>query len=158
MRPLVFGIFFCLSCFGIDAQSVKGDVLVKYGKQFLGTKYKYGKSDPKRGFDCSGFIYYVYSHFKLNVPRSSMAYEKTGREVKIDSCRPGDVIVFTGTKIKDRKPAHVGIIISKPGEKVRFMHCSSGKKANGVTITNYTESDHYQKRFIKVIRLDAVKQ
>lgn len=87
-----------------------------------------------------------------------MDYEKLGRVIRIDSCMPGDVIVFTGTKISNRKPGHVGIIVSKAGEEVQFMHSSSGKKANGVIVTNFTQSDYYQRRFIKVVRLDSVKQ
>lgn len=137
---------------------MKADSLVHYGKKFLGIKYKYGKCDPEHGFDCSGFVYYVYKNYRLKVPRASMDYEKLGRTVKIDSCRPGDVIVFTGTKTGIRKPGHVGMIISKPGEEVQFMHSSSGKKANGVVVTNFTRSEYYQKRFIKVVRLDSVMQ
>jgi cell wall-associated NlpC family hydrolase len=158
MRSAFHTVFFCL-IFGFSyGQSVKADILIGYAKKFVGTKYKYGKSDPKNGFDCSGFIYYVYNNFKLAVPRTAINYAKLGKTVKVDSCRPGDVIVFTGTKKGDRKPGHVGIICSKAGEEVQFLHCSSGKKANGVTVTNFSQSDHYKKRFIKIVRLDAVKQ
>jgi len=87
-----------------------------------------------------------------------MDYEKQGRIIQPDSARPGDIIVFTGTNIKVRKPGHVGIVLSKPGEEMTFIHSSSGKKANGIIITSYNTSPYYKKRFIKIVRMDAVVQ
>jgi hypothetical protein len=82
-----------------------------------------------------------------------MDYEKAGRIIPVDSCRPGDIIVFTGTDDKIRKPGHVGIILSEPGEDVQFIHSSSGQKKNGVIISSFGESPAYRKRFIKIVRL-----
>lgn len=136
---------------------VVADSLISYAKQHQGTRYCYGSCAPKKGFDCSGFVYYVFGHFNIKVPRASLDYEKQGRIIKIDSARKGDVIVFTGTKPKNRKPGHVGIVISNPGEELKFIHSSSGKKANGIIITNYATSPYYQSRFIKVVRVAGVK-
>lgn len=86
-----------------------------------------------------------------------MDYEKKGQIIKIDSARKGDVIVFTGTKPKNRKPGHVGIVISNPGENLQFIHSSSGKKANGIIITDYSTSPYYKSRFIKIVRVEGVK-
>lgn len=136
---------------------VSADSVIAYAKQFQGTSYCYGSCTPKSGFDCSGFVYYVFGHFNIKVPRASLDYEKQGRKVKLDSARKGDVIVFTGTKPKNRRPGHVGIVISEPGEELKFIHSSSGKKANGIIITNYATSPYYQSRFIKVVRVAGVK-
>ena len=86
-----------------------------------------------------------------------MDYERKGQIIKIDSARKGDVIVFTGTKPKNRKPGHVGIVISNPGENLQFIHSSSGKKANGIIITDYSTSPYYKSRFIKIVRVEGVK-
>jgi lipoprotein Spr len=86
-----------------------------------------------------------------------MDYEKEGRTIKIDSARKGDVIVFTGTKPKNRKPGHVGIIVSEQGADLKFIHSSSGKKANGIIITDYSTSSYYKSRFIKIVRIEGVK-
>ena len=86
-----------------------------------------------------------------------MDYEKKGQIIKIDSARKGDVIVFTGTKPKNRRPGHVGIVISEPGEELKFIHSSSGKKANGIIITSFATSPYYQSRFIKIVRIEGVK-
>lgn len=86
-----------------------------------------------------------------------MDYEKQGKVIKLDSARKGDVIVFTGKKPKNRKPGHVGIVVSEKGEELKFIHSSSGKKANGIIITNYITSPYYQSRFIKLVRVEGVK-
>ena len=140
-----------------QAHDAAADSLIAYAKQYQGTKYCYGNCTPKSGFDCSGFVYYVFGHFNVKVPRASLDYEKQGRVIQIDSARRGDIIVFTGTKPKNRKPGHVGIVVSNPGEDLKFIHSSSGKKANGIIITNYTSSPYYKSRFIKIVRIKGLK-
>lgn len=135
---------------------VKADTLISFAKTFLGKHYKYGSINPKVGFDCSGFVYYVFKSFNIKVPRASMQYEKEGKIILPDSSRIGDVIVFTGTNAKIRKPGHVGIVISSYGEELTFIHASSNRKRGGVIISRFNESPYYKKRFIKVVRLDCV--
>lgn len=147
-------LFICLPAFP-QKEKVNADSLITFAKKQLGLKYNYGECGPG-SFDCSGFVYYVFSHFNVKVPRASMDYEKTGRVIPKDSCRKGDIIVFTGTDASNRKPGHVGIILSQPGEDILFIHASSGKNHNGVTITNFSTSEGYKKRFIKIVRLDNV--
>ena len=156
MRKLLLILFFPLLC-GAQTDEVLADNLIAYAKQFQDTKYCYGSCTPKTGFDCSGFVYYVFGHFNMKVPRASLDYEKQGRKIKLDSARKGDVIVFTGTKPNNRRPGHVGIIVSELGEELKFIHSSSGKKANGIIITNYATSPYYQSRFIKIVRVAGVK-
>lgn len=156
MRKLLLICFFPFLC-NAQLKEVAADSLIAFAKTYLGTKYCYGSCTPKTGFDCSGFVYHVFGQFNIKVPRASLDYEKQGRKIKLDSARKGDVIVFTGTKPKNRKPGHVGIVISDPGEEVKFIHSSSGKKGNGVIITNYATSPYYQSRFIKVVRIEGVK-
>lgn len=129
---------------------------MKFCKQQLGINYKYASINPKVGFDCSGFVYYVFNHFNIKVSRSSIDYNSCCKEIKVDSCKIGDVIVFTGTNIKNRNPGHVGIIISKQGEELSFIHSSSSKKKSGVKISTYKESPYYEKRFLKIVRVAIV--
>lgn len=136
---------------------MQADTLLDFAKKQLGVKYCYAQSSPAKGFDCSGFVYYVFSHFGIKVPRASMDYEYAGRKIRLDSCRKGDVIVFTGTNIRNRAPGHVGIIVSNDSSGIVFIHSSSGHKRIGVILTSYSQSAYYQSRFIKVVRLDAVK-
>ncbi len=127
------------------------DSLVAFAKSLKGEKYCYGSCKPGSGFDCSGFVYYVFSQFGITLPRSSYLMVEKGKEVKLENCQKGDLIFFTGTDSKIREVGHVGIVVSEKGKPVEFIHCSSGKDYS-VVITPMT-STHYQKRFLKVKRL-----
>lgn len=136
--------------------SIQIDSLLAYGKNLIGTKYKYATCDPKKGFDCSGFVHYVFNHFKIKVPRSSIDFNTAGIKIHPDSFKVGDVIVFTGTNSKNRTPGHVGIITSNPEEGLQFIHSSSNKKHSGVKLSSYNDSPYYEKRFLKIVRVAHV--
>ena len=152
---------FTITCIGNSAlvlpkDSVQKDSLIAFCKQQLGTNYKYASCEPSHGFDCSGFVYYVFSHFSIKVPRSSRDFGSLKEKISTDSAKVGDVIVFTGTNAKKRSPGHVGIIISNPGEELQFIHSSSNKKHSGVKISSYKESPYYETRFLKIVRVAKV--
>lgn len=134
---------------------VNKDSLVSFSKAQLGKHYNYANCSPKTGFDCSGFVYYVFTHFKVSVPRSSSEYAGFGREVPVDSSKTGDVIVFTGTNAAIRKPGHVGIVLTG-GSELSFIHSSSDKRTPGVKISDFKASPNYKKRFIKIVRVCRV--
>jgi hypothetical protein len=121
--------------------------IVNFAKTLLGTTYKYGCSNPSDGFDCSGFVYYVYGHFNIKVPRSSIDFLNDGVEVSIQKARAGDLILFTGTDSNDRTIGHIGIVTENT-DSLRFIHASSGK-VYSVVITAL--NGYYQTRFLKVI-------
>ena len=125
------------------------DSIVAFAKTLLGVPYLYASTDPAKGFDCSGFINYVFHHFNISVPRSSYEFEKIGQKVTLDQCQKGDLILFTGTDSLEKNIGHIGIVIDSLGQHPLFIHSSSGK-ANGVTITSI-ESKYYQKRFVTVV-------
>jgi lipoprotein Spr len=159
LYSLLICIFFISTAYaGLNPPdgSLNGDSITSFSKKQLGVKYKWAHSSPKSGFDCSGFVYYVFDHFNVKVPRASMDYEKAGRIISPDSCLPGDIIVFTGTNSKIRRPGHVGIVLSNPGEELTFIHSSSGTKNNGVIISSFQKSPAYKKRFIKIVRLTSI--
>ncbi len=122
--------------------------LVAFAKQFLGIAYRRGSKDPEKGFDCSGFVYYVYKQFNVTLPRSSKEYKSLGKSLKPEEFKVGDVLVFYGHKDKTHI-GHVGIICEADGMKSRFIHASSGK-AHGITISDLG-SKGYSRRFYKCI-------
>lgn len=125
--------------------------LVDFAKQYIGTPYKFACATPEEGFDCSGFLYFVYSHFGYDVPRSSTEYEFFGKEIPVNSAKRGDLVLFTPTEndITGNHIGHIGILINEKGMNSDFIHASSGK-AGAVTISSLG-SEHYTKRFVKVI-------
>ena len=70
-----------------------GKEVVEYAKQFVGTPYVYGGTSLTNGCDCSGFIYSVYRHFGLNVPRIPYS---AGKSVSLSKLHPGDIIIYSG--------------------------------------------------------------
>lgn len=149
---LVFFIFiFSPLTYSQNNITFNGDSLVTFAKQYVGKPYKWGGSS-EQGFDCSGFVSFVFRHFGITTSHGARDYYHLGTHVSIDSCRKGDIFLFTGTNFSRKSVGHVGIIISNPGEPVLFIHSSSSKKHWGVTITNYSESS-YPKRFMGIRRL-----
>ena len=94
-------------------------------RQYLGTRYLYGGETPGAGFDCSGFVQYVYGRHGVTLPRTSGLQASAGESISLDveSLQPGDLLLFasTGTRVN-----HVAIYV---GEN-RILHSSAG--AGGV--------------------------
>lgn len=125
--------------------------LLEFAKSMLGIRYRSASSSPSTGFDCSGFVNYVFSNFGFKVPRSSREFATSGEAKKLEDAKIGDVILFTGTDSRSRTPGHVGIIYSIDGDQVKFIHSSSGH-AKGVTISSLDDG-FYKKRFLKVVSI-----
>lgn len=137
----------------IDVKSVNPDELIRFAETLVGTPYVYGSTDPKVGFDCSGFITYVFNHFKINVPRSSSQFSKVGKTVPVERAKRGDIILFTDpdfTNASSNEVGHMGLILSNNSGAINFLHSTSGK-AMSVAITPLNE--HYKKRFVRVGRI-----
>lgn len=134
---------------GIKTGNTEPNQLISFSQTLKGVPYKYGSSHPATGFDCSGFITYVFNHFGIEVPRSSVEFTDEGVPVALASAKPGDLILFTGTDNTIRTVGHMGIV-TQAGDSTVFIHSSSGK-ANGVTETKLNE--YYMGRFMKVIRV-----
>jgi len=134
-----------------EQENSSANRILEFAKSMLGVRYRAASSSPKIGFDCSGFVNYVFSNFGFKVPRSSRAFASSGESKKLQDAKIGDVILFTGTNSKNRTPGHVGIIYSIDGDEVKFIHSSSGN-AKGVTISSLEEG-FYKKRFMKVVSI-----
>ncbi len=124
--------------------------VVTFAQTLIGVPYKYASADPAVGFDCSGFITYVFNHFNITVPRSSEGFTKVPYEVPLENAKSGDLILFTGTDSTIRIVGHMGIVVQSLDNELQFIHSTSGK-ANGVTITPL--NDYYRGRFIKIVRV-----
>lgn len=120
-----------------------------FAKTLIGVPYKYASSNPIDGFDCSGFITYVFNYFRMEVPRSSVDFTNYGMTIPKEQATTGDLILFTGTNPEEKNVGHMGIILENT-DSLRFIHSSSGK-AMGVTITAL--NDYYMDRFVKTIRV-----
>ncbi|MHC1719993.1 MAG: NlpC/P60 family protein [Clostridiaceae bacterium] len=80
------------------------NAVIAYASNYLGVPYVWGGTSPS-GFDCSGFVQYVFAHFRINLPRVASAQQSKGTYVTRDELQPGDLVFFGD-------PAHhVGIYV-----------------------------------------------
>ena len=87
--------------------------LTEIAKLYIGTPYSYGGSSPS-GFDCSGYVKYVYSKMGIDLPRTSGSQANAGTYVSPDELLPGDIVCFGyGSYI-----GHVGIYMGDG----QFLH------------------------------------
>lgn len=134
----------------INTGSTTPAELLAFAKTLVGRPYKFASADPAVGFDCSGFLTYVFNHFHIAVPRSSIDFTNVERTVELTTAKPGDLVLFTGTDSINPVVGHIGIITSYEKGEYNFIHSTSGK-AMGVTISAL--SKYYAFRFVKVIRI-----
>ncbi|MFB9862658.1 C40 family peptidase [Rufibacter immobilis] len=128
--------------------ATKADSIVAFALQRYGSDYTYGGT-TEEGFDCSGFITFVFSRFGEKMPHGTSLQAKLGTSVPVQQARKGDLIIFTGTDLKDRTPGHSGIVITNPPKAVQFVHSSS----NGGVKVSELEGTLYQKRFLDIRRV-----
>ncbi|RKF18151.1 NlpC/P60 family protein [Alginatibacterium sediminis] len=128
--------------------------MIDFARDYIGTDYVWGGTSPK-GFDCSGFIQFVYHKFDISIPRTTANYPKLySKRVDFEHAQVGDLIIFTGTDPNIRKPGHAGIITKISKDSLHFIHSSSSKKHFGVTETNYFKSG-YPKRYLSIVQMTA---
>ncbi|RZK16122.1 MAG: NlpC/P60 family protein [Hymenobacter sp.] len=131
----------------------RADSLVRFALAQLGSSYCYAGTSPGTGFDCSGFVWYVFNRFGVATPHATALLIGVGRPVARAQARPGDIVVFTGTAPGSTTPGHAGIVISTAGETpLRFVHASSARRESGVKISQ-VENSGYEQRFLQVRRV-----
>lgn len=134
----------------INTGNVQPHDVMLFAESLMGTPYKYASTNPAEGFDCSGFITYVFNHFRIAVPRSSIDFTNVGKDIAEEDAKRGDIILFTGTDSTEKFVGHMGLITENKDGQIKFIHSTSGK-AYGVTITPF--NDYYRSRFVKTIRI-----
>ena len=111
-----------------------------------GIRYKYGGNSPESGFDCSGFVRYVYQQSaNLTLPHGARAISQIGKTVTKNELQPGDLVFFNTLKSAF---SHVGIYLGNN----RFIHSPSS--GGGVRVEDMQDS-YWQKRFNGAQRIET---
>lgn len=117
--------------------------VVDVARKYLGKRYVYGGSSPS-GFDCSGFVRYVYRQFGYDLPHSSSAMSAHGKTISKSNLKPGDLLFFRrgGSSI-----GHVAIYIGNG----KMIHAENARQ--GVNIDTVFDGDYYQRNYVKAKRI-----
>jgi len=127
-----------------ETASTADDILMS-AMSLEGIPYKYGGSTPETGFDCSGFVGYVYNQAaSLKLPRTSRGISRVGRNIHRTELQAGDLVFFNTSK---RAYSHVGIYIGNN----KFIHAP--RKGSSVRVENMHTS-YWNNRFNGARRLD----
>ena len=128
--------------------SAKGDQIVAYAQQFIGTPYSWAGTSLTSGVDCSGFVYSVMKEFGINLNRSSYEMAKNGVEISRSEMQAGDLVFFDTTNATNQgQISHVAIYMGDGN----IIHSSSGS-AWGVTINSMSEP-YYDTKFVTARRV-----
>ena len=119
--------------------------LLEDAKYFKGGKYVWGGTTPE-GFDCSGYVQYLYKKHNVNLPRTAWAQSKKGLSIDKEDLQKGDLLFFLTDKKRGIPVTHVGIYIGD-GE---FIHAASKKR--GIIISPITHGS-YAKTFVSARRV-----
>ncbi len=117
------------SAYALNRKEPTAGAIIATAKKYIGVPYVWGGSTPS-GFDCSGFVQYVFSAHGIQLPRVSKEQYKVGTKVSKANLKAGDLVFFD---TEGNGVSHLGIYIGND----QFIHASSSK---GVTITSLSNT------------------
>lgn len=124
-----------------STQTSKASAIIATSKQYIGVPYLYGGTTPS-GFDCSGFVQYVFAKNGMSLPRVSRDQYQIGTAVSFSNLKAGDLVFFS--LANNGSVDHMGIYVGNG----QFINASSSK---GVTI--YTLGSYWQSSFVGAKRV-----
>ena len=113
---------------------------------YRGVPYRNGGSDPS-GFDCSGFVQWVFAQNGIRLPREVRDQYDAGRKIDLREVKPGDLLFF---ETVSRGASHVGLAIG--GDQ--FVHAPS---STGVVRIERFTAGYWSKRFVGARRIAATQ-
>lgn len=127
------------------ASTVASNQIVSSAKNLIGTKYLYGGT-TKAGFDCSGYLGYVYRQNGVSLPRTTAGMYSTGKSVSKSNLAVGDLVFFNTS---GKGVSHAGMYIGSG----QFIHASTSK---GVRIDKLNDPYYWGKKYIGAKRVANV--
>jgi cell wall-associated NlpC family hydrolase len=128
----------------LDIETLLRRRVTETAREYLGVPYRYAGITPE-GFDCTGFIFFIYREAaSMELPRSSAGIWNGGSKIVLAQVKPGDVLVFTTVR---PGASHAGIVLENGPEGITFIHAASQGSKTGVIISNMNES-YYKTRFM----------
>jgi cell wall-associated NlpC family hydrolase len=126
------------------------DSIIGFARTHLGTPYKWAGTTPD-GFDCSGFVYYVFHHFDIPIPRMPADIAKDRERLEISELRPGDFAYFKGRNVNSDRIGHIALVTGKTESGFRMIHASTSQ---GIIENNYEDFTYWKSRFLFGTRMN----
>ncbi|MET6991365.1 C40 family peptidase [Sediminicola arcticus] len=123
------------------------DRIINTAMEYSGVRYKYGGTS-KEGLDCSGLMLISFGEHNYNLPRSSSLMAEEGKKVRLNDVAKGDLLFFC-TGRRNRKINHVGLVVTKEGDEIKFIHSSTSR---GVIVSSLREG-YWNSAFVKATRV-----
>ena len=120
-----------------DARPVPGTAVTETALALRGIPYRNGGADLN-GFDCSGFVWYVFAQHGLAMPRTVAEQYEVGGKVTLEAVQPGDLVFF---RTAGRGVSHVGIALGD-GD---FVHAPS---STGVVRIERLSASYWSERYL----------
>lgn len=156
IKNFVVILFLLVCCFGLNgcgilhasveqpAPKIKCTGIVKTAYSQIGKKYVSGGASPKKGFDCSGLVWWSFKQHGINVPRITLDQAKSGKKIAKKAIQPGDIVVFRSGN--SPRGLHTGIYAGKD----YFIHSPS--KGKNVCMEKLS-SPHWKNKLIAIRRV-----
>ena len=110
-----------------------------------GTPYRNGGTDPSTGFDCSGFVQWVFAQHGIHLPRDVEMQYGAGKKIDVNDLHPGDLIFF---HTDGNGASHVGLAIG--GDE--FVHAPSSR---GVVRVERFSTTYWRRRIVGARRIEG---
>ncbi len=125
---------------GRHEKQLRDEILISAIK-YVGRSYKYGGKRPETGFDCSGFISYVFKENGIPITGNSRHQATLGERKNKTMLQPGDLVFFgTGSKV-----SHVAVVLKNNGKDLEVVHATSSR---GVRIDEINHSRYWRSRYL----------
>jgi cell wall-associated NlpC family hydrolase len=121
--------------------------LLNYARNYEGVPYRRGGINPTTGFDCSGFVRFVFDRAEgISLPHHSGSISQIGNPVALDELKPGDLVFFY---LLQKTVSHVGIYLGNN----QFIHASSNR--SGSVVVSSLKENYWSQHYISARRIDT---
>lgn len=115
--------------------------IINKARQYIGSSYQYAGTNPGSGFDCSGFTFFVFKQFNVEVSPSSAEQSRQGIKVPLEKVQPADLVFFgDGSRIQ-----HVALVVERNKDGIVCVHSTTSR---GVIVENVSTSTYWKSRIL----------
>ncbi|MBB4080187.1 cell wall-associated NlpC family hydrolase [Lewinella aquimaris] len=124
--------------------AVRGKLITE-AERFIGVRYKYGGNNPREGFDCSGFVKYLYNDQGLDIHRVSRDQARQGTQINASAAKPGDLVFYR--RGANQPVFHVSMVVATGPGEIWVIHPTSSR---GVIRENILASSYWKPKIYTI--------